>query len=80
MLRVGDLREMLDSYDDDDIVVIPTGEDDEFTPIETISSGYYMAEDSDFHFAGDFVDHDDLLDDDKINIIGSQTAIVLWPL
>lgn len=77
-MKVGKLRTMLDEFDANDIVIISSdAEGNSFGPVATITSGYYI-EDKD-GFSGDFVDIEDVEQDDSINIEDSVSAIVLWP-
>jgi hypothetical protein len=77
MITVGELKAMLDEFDDDRIVVVSYDmEGNGYTPLEAITWGAYFPE---TEYSGDFVDSDDLEDDENINRTESEPAIVLWP-
>lgn len=77
MITVGELKLILDEYDDNRIVVIASdGEGNLYSPLGNVGWGVYFADSS---WEGDFVDVDDLEDDDAINLEDSEPAIVLWP-
>ena len=77
MITVGELKLMLDEYDDNRIVVIATdGEGNSFSPLDNVGWGVYFADST---WVGDFVDADDLEADEDINTDESEPAIVLWP-
>lgn len=77
MITVGELKLILDEYDDTRVVVIATdGEGNAFSPLDNVGWGMYFAEST---WDGDFVDADDLEDDEDINADDCEPAIVLWP-
>jgi hypothetical protein len=75
-MRVGELREILERFDDDDIVLLTDEEGENFHVVGDVTDGYFLSEDGD---SGDFVDQEDVETDDKINLSGAVTAITIWP-
>jgi len=77
MMTVKELREVLEQFDDDVIVVIATDADgNRFSPLADTSEGHYIPEDG---WSGDFVDLSDVEEDGDINLDESERAIALWP-
>lgn len=75
-MKVRELRQILERYDDDDIVLITDEDGDNFHVVGDVTDGYFLTEDGD---SGDFVDQEDVETDTKINLNGAVTAITLWP-
>lgn len=76
-MKVAELIELLSQFDDDDEVVIAVDSDhDIFSPLEDVTSGFYIAEDE---YNGDFVDADDADEDENINLNSVPRAAALWP-
>lgn len=77
MITVKELKELLDEYDDDRIVVIAIDDDgNSCSPLDNVSWGVYFSE---TEWTGDFVDSDELAENDKINTEEAEPAILLWP-
>lgn len=76
-MTVKELKQLLDTFDDDDIIVISKdSEGNEYSPLFDADSGFYFEENS---WSGDFVTGSDLEDDKDINLSHATPAIVLWP-
>ena len=74
-MTIKELKELLDQFDDADIVVTSSdAEGNTFSPLATITHGRCIEEST---WAGDFIDDDD--DSDDINFDGASQAVVLWP-
>lgn len=77
MITVKQLRELLEQFDDDLIVVMSTdGEGNSFSPLAGTLEGHYISENT---WDGDFVDLEDAEEDEDINLDGSKRAIALLP-
>jgi hypothetical protein len=77
MMTVKELRELLEQFDDDAIVVIATdGDGSSYSPLAETSEGHYIPENG---WSGDFVDSDEAEEDEDINLDDAERAIVLWP-
>jgi hypothetical protein len=77
MMTVKELRELLEQFDDDAIVIIASdGEGNSFSPLADTSEGHYIPENG---YSGDFVDLDDAEEDEDINLDDAERAILLWP-
>jgi hypothetical protein len=75
-MRVGELKELLEQYDDDDIVLITDEDGEEFHTLGEVTDGYFISIDGE---SGDFVDQEEVESDTKINLSGAVTAITFWP-
>jgi len=77
MMTVKQLREILENYKPTDLVILSSdGEGNSFSPLVDSTQGFYIP---DTTWGGDFVDEDDVDEDDDINLEGASRAIVLWP-
>lgn len=76
-MTVKDLREILEQFDDEVIVVISNdASGNRFSPLADTSEGHYISENG---WSGDFVDLSDVEEDGDINLEESEPAIALWP-
>lgn len=76
MMTVKELKEVLNEFDDDVIVVITDGQGNSFSPLAEVTVGHYISENG---WSGDFVDEDDSEEDEDINLEDAEPAIALWP-
>lgn len=77
MMTVKELRELLEQYDDDTIVIIASdGEGNSYSPLDCIAEGHYIPENG---WNGDFVELEESEEDEDINLDDAEPAILLWP-
>lgn len=76
-MKVKELKELLDQFDDNDIVVLSgDGEGNSYSPLADYSKGMYIADST---WSGDFVDADEIEEDEDINLSTAVPALLLWP-
>ena len=78
MITVKKLKKLLSKFDDNAIIIISSdGEGNNFSPLETISIGYYISETA---WNGDFVDLEEVAEEKDINLTDAVSAITFWPM
>lgn len=76
-MTVAELRHLLEEFNDDDIIVLSCdSEGNRFSPLLDVTTGFYI---EDSEWSGDFVDVEEVDEDENINVTGSPTAVALWP-
>lgn len=76
-MKVGELRTLLEDFDDDlEVVLSKDAEGNGFSHLEEVTIGYYIPESS---WSGDFVSEDESEEDEMLNLNGAEEAIALWP-
>ena len=75
-LTVGDLKQVLEQYPDDMLVVLAEdGEGNYFSTLVDTTTGHYIGDGA----RGDFVSDEEVADDENINLDDAVPALVLWP-
>lgn len=76
-MKVAELKQLLEDFDDNDTVIIPADADGTtYSPVGEITTGYYFSESE---WSGDFVSQEDADGDEDVSIEESESAVCLWP-